>query len=513
MSCGPLAVSRLQLPSTLASQRTARTYATTTHQFPGRAKLENHDFTKARRPKKEGTIADVFVQLISEAPPLPERFSDLKKELFTEKLVHSWKEVLSELEIVTEEVAVKGGDVLPRVAYSDVVRGLSKEQVDDIKRVGAVVIKGGVPVEEALAWKQQIREYVAANQDKVKGRGMRIPPDKIVFYELYNSKAQIAARTHPALINSQKALLKLWHSSDPETAVSLATPISYFDRLRICDPGPSIFTLGPHIDGGSLERWEDPGFRSCFQKILSGRWKEHDSFDMSPRLNANQDLYHAPNQCSIFRPWQGWTSLSTTGARQGTLQLLPFLSLATAYIMLRPFFRLRPDRKHTNGTAIPLEADAWEVNLDGTEFPGSMMGKAQQMNEETHPHLRLDKALVSLPEIQPGDQVYWHCDLVHAVERKHSGKSDSSVLYIPAVPLTLKNAAYLRDQRETFIEGLPSPDFPGGEGETSFIGRSTLQDVQTAEGRRVLGLEPFDIPAETTPASAKLIKQANSILF
>ena len=30
-----------------------------------------------------------------------------------------------------------------------------------------------------------------------------------------------------------------------------------------------------------------------------------------------------------------------------------------------------------------------------------------------------------------------HCDLVHAVEANHRGDLDSSVFYIPAVPLTL----------------------------------------------------------------------------
>lgn len=30
-----------------------------------------------------------------------------------------------------------------------------------------------------------------------------------------------------------------------------------------------------------------------------------------------------------------------------------------------------------------------------------------------------------------------HCDVVHAVEAQHRGLGDSSVLYIPAVPLTV----------------------------------------------------------------------------
>ena len=119
------------------------------------------------------------------------------------------------------------------------------------------------------------------------------PEGNIQAFEIYNSGAQTRARTHPALLQTQRAILQLWHSSDPEACLSLGTPISYHDRFRIRHPGDRSFVLGPHIDGGSLERWEDPGFRACFGAILGGRWREHDPFDAAPRLHACQDLYHA----------------------------------------------------------------------------------------------------------------------------------------------------------------------------------------------------------------------------
>lgn len=136
------------------------------------------------------------------------------------------------------------------------------------------------------------------------------------------------------------------------------------------------------------------------------------------------------NQCTIFRPWQGWTALSDTRSSEGTLRVLPFVKLSTAYIILRPFFKPR------SGAENSLEAKDWELNLDGTEFPGSSMGKAQELRSETHPHLRLNETVVSIDRVQPGDQVYWHCDGVHAVEAEHTGSGDSSVFYIPAAPLT-----------------------------------------------------------------------------
>ena len=47
---------------------------------------------------------------------------------------------------------------------------------------------------------------------------------------------------------------------------------------------------------------------------------------------------------------------------------------------------------------------------------------------------------------------------IHAVDRTHAGKDDSSVMYIPACPLTEANAGYLVRQREAFFEGMSQPD-------------------------------------------------------
>jgi hypothetical protein len=120
-------------------------------------------------------------------------------------------------------------------------------------------------------------------------------------------------------------------------------------------------------------------------------------------------------------------------------------------MMLRPFFRPR------SANSASLRFDDWEIDTTTSAFPGTGLGGAQEFNKKTHPHLRLDKMMVSVPKVEPGDQVYCeyqkchlfilifpltiifpgHCDVIHAVEAQHRGVSDSSVLYIPAVPLTL----------------------------------------------------------------------------
>ncbi|KAJ7117571.1 hypothetical protein C8R44DRAFT_925086 [Mycena epipterygia] len=447
----------------------------------------NSMFTPAeaapRLQKIEGDISAVFTSLRPSDPnsAFPPRFSELKRALWNEGLLQSWKEVLEELEVASERIAERGEAMIPTLTMESIRRGLSAEEMSNIRAAGCVVVKGAVPKEEAIAWKKDIERYVAANPGQVKG----FPADNIQVFELYNTVSQMRARTHPGVLATQRALLSLWH--DPSGEVSLDTPISYFDRLRIRFPGDSKFALGPHVDGGSIERWEDPDYRSCFDKILEGgaAWKQHDPYNAAPRVHAKVDLYNAPSQCSIFRPWQGWTAMSSTGPGEGTLRVLPMLTLATAYWILRPFFRARDPASSS------LKWEDWnELDLDGTAFAGSGLGTGMEFNDASHPHLRLDKTMISMPRVEPGDQVYWHCDMIHAVEGYHGGKEDSSVMYIPAVPLTLVNANYLRDQRSNFLAGLPAPDFPGGKGESAFVGRATIDDVHP-EGRRAVGFEKF----------------------
>lgn len=130
--------------------------------------------------------------------------------------------------------------------------------------------------------------------------------------------------------------------------------------------------------------------------------------------------------------------------------MVPFVKLSTAYVMLRPFFKSKPGREGS------LEVDDWEPDLEHGEFYGTSPGQSQTLSQESHPHLQLDKTVVSIDFVEPGDQVYCmfishschphltpiallgHPDVIHAVEAEHTGTGDSSVLYIPAAPLTLK---------------------------------------------------------------------------
>ena len=105
---------------------------------------------------------------------------------------------------------------------------------------------------------------------------------------------------------------------------------------------------------------------------------------------------------------------------------------------------------------------------------------------------------------------------IHAVDKVHNGTTDSSVLYIPACPLTEANAQYLARQRETFLRGTPGPDFPGGAGESLHRGRPDagyLKSRAGEEGLRALGLEGWtDEDRQVEEGERRMLRRANEIL-
>ena len=78
-------------------------------------------------------------------------------------------------------------------------------------------------------------------------------------------------------------------------------------------------------------------------------------------------------------------------------------------------------------------------------------------------------------------------DVIHAVEKEHVGKEDSTVMYIPAMPYTPTNAAYVEKQRESFLQGIAPPDFPTNKGEGNCVGVGKADDIVDPIGKRAMG--------------------------
>ncbi|KAG6914834.1 hypothetical protein DXG01_015055 [Tephrocybe rancida] len=438
---------------------------------------------------------------MSENDPLPPRFADLKREIaasypnFKERVTKAWGEIIAQLKVINAEIADTGPEYIPQINFADLNK-LTAEQIATVKRRGSVVIRDVVPDAEAILWKQQLKDFSKANPDAI-----GIPEDNKQFYMLYWTKPQVEARSHPNLLAASTWLNNLYHTganNSPIQGVDLSTPLTYADRFRIRLPGISWDLHPPHVDGGTIERWEDPAFRQCFASILSGDWRSHDPYELQGRVAASNSRYDRPEQvkhlikgfdrASVFRTFQGWLAMSETGPTQGTLRVYPDVLLSNSYLILRPFFRptLPADSPDF------LKAESWEFDISTPEFPGIFPRDGgyygPRPTPALHPHLELEKTMTSVPKVYPGDTVFWHGDVIHAVEQEHTGTGDSSVMYIPAVPLTPLNQKYIERQRETFLKGDCPPDFPKGPGEASFIGVGKTEDILAPAGRRAMGL-------------------------
>ncbi|KXN84869.1 hypothetical protein AN958_11999 [Leucoagaricus sp. SymC.cos] len=361
--------------------------------------------------------------------PFPLRFLELKRQIASEhpdfeaRATQAWKEIVEELVVFSNMIEKEGTNYIPQANYADLEK-LNAQEVDAIKQRGCVVIKDIVDDAKAIAWRESLREFVRVNP--VEG----FPVEDKQFFQLYWTKAQVQARANPNLLKATIWLNNLYHEkSEKKSAnVDLSIPLSYADRFRIRKPGVKWDVHPPHIDGGSIERWEDPMFRKCFEDILSGEWRKHDPYDLKGRLEARSSLYGRPSQSTVFRTFQGWLSMSETAPTQGTLKVFPNVALSNAYIILRPFFKpLVPEE-----SAEILDPKNWEIDLESPGFPGIWQRPGEggwagpHPTALSHPHLLLGKTMTSVPKVNPGDAVFWHCDVIHSVEEEHTGSEDSA---------------------------------------------------------------------------------------
>jgi hypothetical protein len=147
---------------------------------------------------------------------------------------------------------------------------------------------------------------------------------------------------------------------------------------------------------------------------------------------------------------------------QGVLHTVP-IPKAMAYMMLRPL-------------------------LDDVE-PDSMCGvKPNRTFPATRKwHSVLLDAVSPIPSVQPGDSVWWHCDLVHSVAPVKNQQGWGNVMYIPAAPWCAKNETYAASVREAFLSGRSPSDFPAEDYEADWPNRFSPTDLNET-GRRGLNL-------------------------
>lgn len=363
-----------------------------------------------------------------------------------------------------------GATVVPEISFTQVAAG----EVDAvtqalIRKRGCVVIRNTFAQAQAEQWNQEVGQYAEDNgyyQTPDKGLDKyfsSLQSGKPQILSLYWSKPQMEARQHENMARAKQFLNHLWNYQHEGKAVfDPERECSYADRTRRREPGDNSLGLKPHIDGGSVERWLDTeGFRHVYRHLINGNWQDYDPFEAAYRIHTQE--IPSPAVCSMFRTFQGWTALTPQGPGDGTLQLIP-----SARVLGWMFLRA-------------LQDDVPDDSLcDATP------GRALQCTTRWHtPVLR---GLCSIPQMNPGDTIWWHPDVVHGVEDEHQGNGYSNVIYIGSAPYCEKNRRYLAQQAECFLKGESAPDFAAENYEVDYRDRADLSTL-TELGRKQMGFD------------------------
>ena len=361
--------------------------------------------------------------------------------------------------------------VVPEVSYTAVSNNaVSKADVDAIRQRGCVIIRNVFSRQQGEDWNEELGDYLDSNHYLERAKEKAGLDDyfgdlkdaKPQIYGVYWSRPQVMARQAESMANTKSFLNRLWDVSAPAgPEFDPDMDYAYADRTRRRAPGDTTLGLSPHMDAGSYERWVDPAFQKIYASIFAGDLDSYDPWRAAYRTQTRE--FSSPAVSSMFRTFQGWTALTEQGPNDGTLELLPIAN-GIAYVLLRSL----------------------QEDIPEDELCLANAGRALGVSEQWHPDLM--PGIVPIQTVAPGDTVWWHPDVVHAVGNEHLGKEYANVIYIGASPACGKNKAYALSQAASFLSGRSAPDFAAEDYEVDFKGRATMADL-TELGKRQMGLD------------------------
>ncbi len=365
-----------------------------------------------------------------------------------------------------EAVRRAGEEVWPIVQFDDIASGeLTIQQSEHIKRRGCVVVRGTFDRSTAEEWDREIVDYVDTNHffENYRGPGddfFETVESKPEIYPIYWSRAQMEARQHPRMARTRSVLNRCWtYESNGHQWFDPDSDLLYPDRIRRRPPGTTSSGLGTHLDPGTIDLWMSRNYQIAFRLLFRGDFASYDPWDASFRTEAVS--YPGSTMCSAFRTFQGWTALSDMANDQGVLRTVP-IAKAFGYLLLRPLLD----------------------DVDDDDLCGVRLSRTFPVNERFHSILT--PALSLIPDVEPGDTVWWHCDMIHSVAPVTNQQGWGNVLYIPSAPWCTKNAAYADQVREAFLSGRSPSDFPEEHYEVDWHGRFPTNELNKI-GRRGMG--------------------------
>ena len=401
---------------------------------------------------------------------LKSKLKDYSKD-YKENFNQIQKYIKSEIDEIYKLKASKKS-IIPEISFNQ-INQTNTQIVESVKKRGCVIIRDVFENLKIERLNNDLEKYIVENNyydDQKKKSGLdeyfsNLKLSKPQIMGLYWSKAQMEIRHSENMLKVKNWLNNLWiYKNDEYEVFDPSKELSYADRVRRREPGDNTLGLSPHCDAGSVERWSDDYYQKIYKDIFSDNFLKYNPFDAKYRDKTSE--FESPAVAHVFRTFQGWTALTEQGPNDGTLQLIP-IAKAMAFILTRALLD--------------------DVPKD--ELCGSKLGKALSVNKEYHSLLL--EGLISIPIMKPGDTVWWHPDVVHAVEEKHLGKNYSNVVYVGSTPYCKKNLDYVRKQAKKFLKGESPPDFAAEDFETNYKGRIKIENL-TPLAKKQLAIEEWN---------------------
>ena len=411
-------------------------------------------------------IGDFSHQIKLSKDKLRKKSKNYKKNFY--KIKTFIENEIKEIELLKK----KSKKIIPEINYKNLSHSKDKIYKSIYKR-GCVIIRDVFEDTKIDKLNNHLNAYIKNNnfyEHHKKKVGLDtyfsdLKSAKPQIYGIYWSKTQMEIRHSKEMAKVKKWLNNIWYyNSDKYKVFDPNKELSYADRVRRRKPGDNTLGLSPHCDAGSVERWTDKNYQKIYKDIFEDNFKDYNPFNAKFRDRTIE--FESPAVAHVFRTFQGWTALTEQGPNDGTLQLIP-IAKGIAYVLTRALLNDVPEN----------------------ELCGSKLGRALSVNKKYHSLLL--KGLISIPKMKPGDTIWWHPDVIHAVEDQHSGKNYSNVVYVGATPYCKKNLKYVTKQSKKFLYGKSPPDFASEDFEVNYEGRVNFEDLSDL-AKKQLGLKKWN---------------------
>lgn len=404
-------------------------------------------------------------EIIKSKKILRNKSKDYKKNF--ERISDFIKSEINEIKKFKE----KNLSIIPEVNFNDLSNN-NEKNINQIKRRGCLVVRNVFKKNQIDQWNKDLENYIDSNnyyQDQIKKSHLdnyfsELKSGKPQIFGIYWSKTQTDIRQSSELDKVKKFINNIWkYKFDSYQVFDPNKELIYADRVRRRQPGDSTLGLSPHCDAGPIERWIEKNYQKIYEKVFADEFEQYDPFNAMYRDKT--DLIKSPAVSNTFRTFQGWTALTEQGPNDGTLQLIP-IAKSMAYVLTRALLDDVPEH----------------------ELCGSKSGRALTVNQKYHSLLL--EGLISIPKMYPGDTIWWHPDVIHAVEDIHTGSNYSNVVYVGSMPFCEKNLNYAKKQAEKFLKGESPSDFAPEDYEVSYKNRTLINDLSDL-GKKQMALKEW----------------------